>query len=96
MDFFHRYPEDIALAADFGVQVFRLCVEWARVQPEPGSWDFQFYDDVLARVRAAGTRPMITLDHWVYPAWTGCWGNAGMHPGGWPTPSRSCGGMPVT
>jgi beta-glucosidase len=80
VDFFHRYPEDIALAADLGVQVFRLCVEWARVQPEPGSWDFQFYDDVLARVRAAGMRPMITLDHWVYPAWTGGWGNAGMLP----------------
>jgi beta-glucosidase len=73
VDFFHRYPEDIGLAADLGVSVFRLCVEWARVQPEPGEWDFSFYDDVVARVREAGMRPMITLDHWVYPAWTGGW-----------------------
>jgi beta-glucosidase len=73
VDFFHRYPEDIARAADLGVQVFRLCVEWARVQPSPGAWDFSFYDEVIAQVRAAGMRPMITLDHWVYPAWTGGW-----------------------
>lgn len=78
VDFLHRYPEDIALAADLGVRVFRLCVEWARVQPEPGKWDFSFYDDVLARVRAAGLRPMITLDHWVYPDWTGGWRDASM------------------
>ncbi|MEV4310619.1 family 1 glycosylhydrolase [Actinocrispum sp. NPDC049592] len=78
VDFFHRCAEDIALAADLGVRVFRFCVEWARVQPKPGSWDFSFYDEVIARVRAAGMRPMITLDHWVYPAWAGNWGSPEM------------------
>jgi beta-glucosidase len=76
--FRHRYAEDIALAADLGVRVFRLCVEWARVQPSPGEWDFSFYDDVLDQVSAAGMQPMITLDHWVYPAWTGGWGHPRM------------------
>lgn len=73
VDFRHRYPQDIELAADLGVQVFRLCVEWARVQQVPGEWDFDFYDDVIAHVRRAGMRPMITLNHWVYPGWTGGW-----------------------
>jgi beta-glucosidase len=73
VDFVRRYPQDISLAADLGVSVFRLCVEWARVQPTRGGWDFSFYDEVIAHVRAAGMRPMITLDHWVYPAWTGGW-----------------------
>jgi len=36
---------------------------------------------VLAAIHAAGMRPMITLDHWVYPGWEaerGGWGNPAM------------------
>ncbi|RDI66863.1 beta-glucosidase [Nocardia pseudobrasiliensis] len=81
VDFYTHYREDIARAADLGVKVFRLSVEWARVQPQPGRWDeagFQFYERVLAQITAAGMQPMITLDHWVYPAWLG--------PNGWEDP----------
>src|SRR5690625_4148267 len=72
VDFYHRYPEDVRRAADLGVDTFRIGIEWARLQPEPDVWDeeaFAYYDDVLAEVRAAGMRPMLTLDHWVYPGW---------------------------
>ncbi|WP_067687321.1 family 1 glycosylhydrolase, partial [Nocardia jejuensis] len=72
VDFFSRYGSDIGLAKDLGVGVYRIGVEWARVQPAPGVWDeagFAFYDSVIAAVRAAGIRPMLTLDHWVYPGW---------------------------
>jgi beta-glucosidase len=72
VDFRHRYPEDIQLAAGMGVNTFRFSVEWARVEPRPGVWDQQelaYYDDVIARIRAAGMTPMITLSHWVYPGW---------------------------
>ncbi|WP_297612002.1 family 1 glycosylhydrolase [Nocardia sp.] len=81
VDFFHRYGEDIQHASDLGVGVYRISVEWARVQPNPGEWDFSFYDSVIARIRAAGMRPMITLDHWVFPGWEvdrGGWRNPGM------------------
>ncbi|MGW5113070.1 family 1 glycosylhydrolase [Nocardia sp. NPDC004123] len=81
VDFFHRYDEDIQHAADLGVGVYRISVEWARVQPNPGEWDFSFYDSMIARIRAAGIRPMITLDHWVFPGWEvdrGGWRNPGM------------------
>ncbi|BCK57360.1 family 1 glycosylhydrolase [Nocardia wallacei] len=84
VDFTERYASDIRLAADMGVRVFRVGVEWARLQPEPGVWDenaFRFYDDVVANIVAAGMRPMITLDHWVYPGWAadrGGWRGAGM------------------
>ena len=72
VDFVHRYADDIALAKDLGTTVYRTGVEWARVQPRPGEWDesgFAFYDNVIREIRAAGMRPMITLDHWVYPGW---------------------------
>ncbi|WP_186629915.1 family 1 glycosylhydrolase [Rhodococcus sp. BP22] len=81
VDFRHRYAEDIDNAAKLGVSVFRFSIEWARVQPAPGIWDekeFQYYDDVVAQIRARGMRPMITLDHWVYPGWVadqGGWSN---------------------
>ncbi|TCJ96884.1 family 1 glycosylhydrolase [Nocardia alba] len=72
VDFHARYRSDIALAATLGVRVYRVGIEWARVQPQPGIWDesaLAFYDDVVAAITEAGMRPMLTLDHWVYPGW---------------------------
>ncbi|MFD8100353.1 family 1 glycosylhydrolase [Nocardia fluminea] len=72
VDFRSRYRSDIALAAELGVRVYRIGIEWARVQPQPGVWDesaFAFYDDVIAAITETGMRPMLTLDHWVYPGW---------------------------
>ncbi|MEU7143513.1 family 1 glycosylhydrolase [Nocardia sp. NPDC046473] len=84
VDFYHRYTSDIPLAGALGLKVFRISVEWARVQPTPGEWDensFCFYDSVIDAIVAAGMRPMITLDHWVYPGWKadqGGWNDPGM------------------
>ncbi|WP_336082414.1 family 1 glycosylhydrolase [Nocardia sp. SSK8] len=72
VDFRDRFRSDIALAADLGVRVYRIGIEWARVQPQPGVWDedgLAFYDAVIGAITAAGMRPMLTLDHWVYPGW---------------------------
>ncbi|MBO0855515.1 MAG: glycoside hydrolase family 1 protein [Nocardia sp.] len=84
VDFFTRHRSDIALAAGLGVRVYRISIEWARVQPAPGRWDehaLAFYDSVLDAIAAHGMRPMITLDHWVYPGWAaarGGWAHPGM------------------
>ncbi|THV41689.1 glycoside hydrolase family 1 protein [Glycomyces buryatensis] len=72
VDFRHRYAEDIALAADMGVEVYRFGIEWARVEPAPGQWDeaeLAYYDDVVQHILDAGMTPMITLNHWVHPGW---------------------------
>lgn len=82
VDFYSRYASDIALAKNLGVNVYRIGVEWARVQPRPDGWDeagFQFYDAVIDAIQAAGMRPMLTLDHWVYPGWE-------LDRGGWSNP----------
>jgi beta-glucosidase len=82
VDFRHRYAEDIARAADLGVDVFRFGVEWARVEPAPGVWDeteLRYYDDVVQEITRRGMTPMITLDHWVYPGWVA-------DQGGWADP----------
>ncbi len=72
VDFRHRYREDIARAADLGIGVYRISVEWARIQPTPYGWDeaeLAYYDDVVREIRGHGMTPMLTLDHWVYPGW---------------------------
>ncbi len=80
-DFRHRYPQDLKLAAGLGVNVFRTSVEWARIEPRKGRYDWneiRYYDDLFRRVRALGMRPMITLNHWVHPGWVhdqGAWSN---------------------
>ncbi|MFF2083305.1 family 1 glycosylhydrolase [Nocardia sp. NPDC058176] len=82
VDFRNRYRSDIALAADLGVRVYRIGIEWARLQPQPGAWDeagFAFYDDVVEAIVEAGMRPMLTLDHWVFPGWA-------VDRGGWRDP----------
>lgn len=71
VDFFDRYRSDIELARQLGVRVYRIGIEWARVQPQPGVWSedgLRFYDEVISAITAAGMRPMLTLDHWVYRA----------------------------
>jgi beta-glucosidase len=84
IDFFHRYKSDIELARQMGVKVYRVGVEWARVEPQPGvrsAEGLAFYDDLIASIVDAGMRPMITIDHWVYPGWQadqGGWKRAGM------------------
>ncbi|MGV9677815.1 family 1 glycosylhydrolase [Nocardia sp. NPDC003482] len=82
--FLDRYAADIDRAARLGAKVFRISVEWARVQPDPDGWDdaaFARYDAMVDAIIAAGMRPMLTLDHWVYPAWAadrGGWRDPGM------------------
>ncbi|WP_054812711.1 family 1 glycosylhydrolase [Nocardia arizonensis] len=84
VDFYSRYRSDVALAANLGARVYRIGIEWARVQPAPGVWDengLRFYDDLIGAITAAGMRPMLTLDHWVYPGWEvdrGGWADPGM------------------
>ena len=35
-DFYHRYPDDVAVIAALGLNAFRFSVEWARIEPENG------------------------------------------------------------
>lgn len=72
VDFWNRYPEDIANAAAMGVNTFRLSVEWARIEPAPGEYDDEalaHYDRIIDTIRAHGMVPMITMVHFTYPGW---------------------------
>ncbi|MET9033412.1 GH1 family beta-glucosidase [Streptomyces mirabilis] len=63
-DHYHRYPEDVALLADLGVDAYRFSISWPRVN-SPGGLDF--YDRLVDALLAAGIRPVPTLFHWDLP-----------------------------
>ncbi|MFE3264680.1 GH1 family beta-glucosidase [Streptomyces sp. NPDC059215] len=63
-DHYHRYPEDVALLADLGVDAYRFSISWPRVN-SPGGLDF--YDRLVDALCAAGVRPVPTLFHWDLP-----------------------------
>jgi beta-glucosidase len=70
-DFYHRYPEDIALMREIGLDAFRFSVAWPRVVPEGrGSVNqagLDFYDRLVDELLAAGIEPFATLFHWDTP-----------------------------
>ena len=71
-DHWRRWREDTELMASLGVQVYRMSVEWARLEPRPGQWDdaaFDRYRDELHLLRAKGIRPLVTLHHFSHPLW---------------------------
>src|SRR3954471_22071734 len=36
-DHYHRYPQDVALMADLGLQAYRFSSSWSRVRPDGGA-----------------------------------------------------------
>ncbi|MBJ6759823.1 glycoside hydrolase family 1 protein [Myxococcaceae bacterium JPH2] len=72
VDHWNRFEEDYALARAVGATAFRISLEWARVEPEPGRFDeaaLEAYRERLSRMRAHGLRPVVTLHHFTHPTW---------------------------
>ena len=70
-DFYRRYPEDIALMRELGLDAFRFSISWPRVIPggrgavnEAG---LDFYDRLVDELLANGIKPCATLFHWDTP-----------------------------
>jgi beta-glucosidase len=70
-DHFHRFPDDVALMAEMGLQTYRLSIAWPRVQPDgrgPANPDgLAFYDRLIEELLAHDITPNVTLFHWDLP-----------------------------
>src|SRR5262249_21068030 len=74
-----HYAADIARIQALGLDSYRLGIEWSRLFPtkeaflaEPPSPDaaaLAYYHAVLATMRSACVRPMVTLLHFTLPIW---------------------------
>lgn len=70
-DFYHRYPQDVALMQRLGVKGFRFSIAWSRVFPTgtgtPNPKGLDFYKRLVDALHGAGIEPFCTLFHWDLP-----------------------------
>ena len=71
-DHYNRYEEDLDLVAEMGLDVYRMSIEWSRIEPVQGEIDpdeIAHYRAVFEAMRARGIQPSVTLHHFTEPTW---------------------------
>lgn len=71
-DSYNRYEEDFRLAQHLGHNAHRLSIEWARIEPQEGTFDqkeIDHYEQVLRSARAHQLTLFVTLHHFTCPQW---------------------------
>ncbi len=70
-DHYHRYPEDIKIMKDLGIQSYRFSLAWPRIMPQgtgaTNKHGIDFYDRLIDGLLEAGIQPTATLYHWDLP-----------------------------
>ncbi|PMC05192.1 beta-glucosidase [Microbacterium sp. UMB0228] len=69
-DHYHRYPQDVALMKELGLQTYRFSTSWSRVRPDGGAVNqagVDFYSRLVDELLAADILPWLTLYHWDMP-----------------------------
>ena len=98
VDAYHRWEQDMDLAAKAGFTDYRFGIEWSRIEPAEGRISRAELDHYRRMVDGAlrrGLRPFVTLHHFTLPAWfsrTGGWSapTHGIAFCGMSTPSALC------
>jgi beta-glucosidase len=70
-DHYHRFPEDLDLLKDAGMDAYRFSTSWARVMPDGRTVNpegLDFYDRLTDAVLERGLKPYQTLYHWELPS----------------------------
>jgi len=62
-----RLEEDLAAVAGLGVRVWRYGMPWRLTEPEPGEYDWQWWDRALAACERHGLVPVVDLCHFGLP-----------------------------
>lgn len=71
-DHYNRYEEDFDIAKQLSHNAHRLSIEWARIEPKDGCFDYdeiEHYKNVLRALKKRGITPFITLWHFTLPVW---------------------------
>ena len=71
-DHWNRYPDDIKLMKDLGVNHYRFSIEWSKIEPENGNYDLeaiQHYRDLCDSLLKNNITPVVTLHHFTHPIW---------------------------
>ncbi len=71
-DSWNLWPQDVAALRHLGANMYRVGVEWSRLQPTEGAWDEAAaarYRAQFTALRDAGITPMVNLWHFTFPPW---------------------------
>ncbi|MHA7133611.1 glycoside hydrolase family 1 protein [Oerskovia turbata] len=71
-DSYHRYPEDMRLLAEAGLNTYRFSLEWSRIEPERGFVSragLDHYRRMVDTAHSFGLQPVVTLLHFTVPRW---------------------------
>lgn len=71
-DHWNRYKEDIELLAGMNQKIYRMGLEWSRIEPEEGKFSqeaIDHYRSELSDLIGKGIRPLVTLHHFTNPLW---------------------------
>ena len=71
-DFWNLFEKDLDNAHLLGHTMFRMSIEWSRIEPQEGRFDddaIEHYRRMIRAVRARGMEPMVTLWHFTNPIW---------------------------
>ena len=66
---YRLWREDIDLAAEVGFSMIRYGIPWYRVEPQPGSFEWGFTDQVIPYMLERGLEPIVDLMHYGTPLW---------------------------
>ena len=71
-DFYNKYPIDLKLSHEFGVDAIRVSIAWSRIFPngddaEANQAGVDFYHNLFKEARARGVEPYVTLHHFDTP-----------------------------
>ncbi|MEQ9764092.1 6-phospho-beta-galactosidase [Streptococcus sp. ZJ151] len=71
-DFYHKYPIDLQLAKEFGVNGIRVSIAWSRIFPngygKVNQKGIDFYHKLFEECHKHGVEPFVTLHHFDTPA----------------------------
>jgi len=71
-DHLNRWKEDIDLMAEMGISIYRMSIEWARIEPRKDCYDedaVKWYRRLLEYMKSKGIAPLVTLHHFTNPMW---------------------------
>jgi beta-glucosidase len=71
VDHYHRWPEDVALMQELGLQAYCFSISWPRLLPDgtgqPNAAGLDFYDRLVDGLLEKGITPYAMLYHWDLP-----------------------------
>lgn len=69
---FKNYSHDFDIASKLHLSALRSGIEWSRIEPEEGEFNYEalaHYRAYFTDLKARGITPIVTLWHWTFPEW---------------------------